>query len=231
MPMLDVVTLTHPHTRGNTIEDSDKKPKQMVQTLQPKFGQTLTPNQIHPFYETKTIFNRKVTADQLQATKNLDASKILSIANRMGMPSDESKVFYKTSGLTVKSYLKSPQETSTTLNYTESRLRKRSAAPNSALMNLKKNQVKEVVLAKIPTHENLQTQIQKHKAKLSSFYRKVDIENVTESQIMNQEATIDYPEAASPDLKLRENLEDPLFKNQMAKKVLQNICTPRVEQD
>lgn len=147
------------------------------------------------------------------------------------MPSDESKVFYKTSGLTVKSYLKSPQETSTTLNYTESRLRKRSAAPNSALMNLKKNQVKEVVLAKIPTHENLQTQIQKHKAKLSSFYRKVDIENITESQIMNQEATIDYPEAASPDLKLRENLEDPLFKNQMAKKVLQNICTPRVEQD
>ena len=57
----------------------------------------------------------------------------------MGMPSDESKVFYKTDGLTVKSYLKSPQETSTTLNYTESRLRKRSAAPNSALMNLKKN--------------------------------------------------------------------------------------------
>ena len=55
------------------------------------------------------------------------------------MPSDESKVFYKTDGLTVKSYLKSPQETSTTLNYTESRLRKRSAAPNSALMNLKKN--------------------------------------------------------------------------------------------
>ena len=48
---------------------------------------------------------------------------------------------------------------------------------------------------------------------------------------MNQEATIDYPEAASPDLKLRENLEDPLFKNQMAKKVLQNICTPRVEQE
>ena len=129
------------------------------------------------------------------------------------MPSDESKVFYKTDGLTIKSQLKSGQETSTTLNNTDSRIRKRSAQPNSAVLNLKKNRVKEVALAKKPTNENLQTQIQKHKDKLSPFYRKVDIENVTENQIMNGEATIDIPEATSPDLKVRENLEDPLFKN------------------
>ena len=95
------------------------------------------------------------------------------------------------------------------------------------MINLKKNRVKEVVLAKNPTNENLQTQLKKHKNKLNSFYRKVDINDVTESQIMNGEATIDYPEADSKDVRPRENLEDPLFKNQMAKKVLQNICTPR----
>ena len=37
------------------------------------------------------------------AHKNLDAVKIMSIANKMALPSDDAKVFYKTDGLTIKS--------------------------------------------------------------------------------------------------------------------------------
>ena len=48
------------------------------------------------------MFNRKVTAE-LMAHKNLDAVKIMSIANKMALPSDDAKVFYKTDGLTIKS--------------------------------------------------------------------------------------------------------------------------------
>jgi len=85
-----------------------------------------------------------------------------------------------------------------------------------------------VVLNKNPTQDNLQTQITKHKEKLNAFYRKVDIQNVTESQVMNGIETIDIPQAATPQIERRDELENPLFKNQMAKRVLQTICSPRV---
>ena len=36
------------------------------------------------------------------ASRNFDTDKILSIASRMVVPTDERKVFYKTDGLTIK---------------------------------------------------------------------------------------------------------------------------------
>ena len=44
------------------------------------------------------------------ASKNFDTDKILSIASKMVVPTDEKKVFYKTDGLTIKNQLKAASE-------------------------------------------------------------------------------------------------------------------------
>ena len=98
---------------------------------------------------------------------------------------------------------------------------------NPTLLKLKQQHVNEVVLKRNPTQDNLQTQITKHKQALNAFYRKVDIQNVTESQILNGIHAIDIPHAETPQIDRRDDMLDPLFKNQMAKRVLQNICSPR----
>ena len=44
------------------------------------------------------------------ASKNFDTDKILSIASKMVVPTDERKVFYKTDGLAIKNQLKTASE-------------------------------------------------------------------------------------------------------------------------
>jgi len=44
------------------------------------------------------------------ASRNFDTDKILSIASRMAVPTDERKVFYHTDGLTIKNHLRTASE-------------------------------------------------------------------------------------------------------------------------
>ena len=60
-------------------------------------------------YETQQLYNRHMTTE-LMASRNFDTDKILTIASRMVVPTDEKKVFYNTDGLTIKNQLKTASD-------------------------------------------------------------------------------------------------------------------------
>ena len=89
------------------------------------------------------------------ASRNFDTDKILSIASKMVVPTDDRKVFYKTDGLTIKNQLKTASEavTPSAVGRVQGRSRQQShtAGLNPTLLKLKQQHVKEVVLSKNPT--------------------------------------------------------------------------------
>ena len=104
------------------------------------------------------------------------------------------------------------------------------------MSKLKKEQIRETVLMKKPTHTDLKTALDKHKDKLGNFYQNRNIKKVTEDQLVNgdESMSLQEPEMSPEQAKVLSNSVHnvPDFKNKMAKRVLKAITStpPRNDQ-